>query len=191
MQAHNRLFADEPNFTAKFSHDWPNHQKEAWVGVSFILIFCFSFGLGWSPVPWALPAEVHASSRRAKGVAITTCCNWLFNFIIGVITPPMIQHIKWGTFLFFAAFSFMSAIWTWFFCPETKGVSLEGLDRIFGTKAGVEEIDAKADILHAIIGISSTTGRNDLPALGTGYQNDEVSDKGAAYKGQSEFVERV
>lgn len=90
---------------AKFSHDWVKYHNEAWVAVAFILIFMFTFGVGWSPVPWAMrkcrpssecagcmltpciAAEVHSSSRRAKGVAITTCACWLCNFIIGLITP--------------------------------------------------------------------------------------------------------
>lgn len=121
---------------AKYSHDWVKYHNEAWVAVAFILIFMFTFGVGWSPVPWAMreyrhfsmcvglclglviAAEVHSSSRRAKGVAITTCACWLCNFIIGLITPPMLQNIKYGTFLFFGAFAFLSGIWVWFFCPE-------------------------------------------------------------------------
>lgn len=38
----------------KYSYNWDAHPKEAWVGVGFILVFMFCFGLGWSPVPWAL-----------------------------------------------------------------------------------------------------------------------------------------
>lgn len=32
--------------------------------------------------PWAMPSEIFASSLRAKGVALSTCSNWLNNFII-------------------------------------------------------------------------------------------------------------
>ncbi|WVW85908.1 hypothetical protein I302_107946 [Kwoniella bestiolae CBS 10118] len=167
---------------AKFSGNWEAHQGPAWVGVAFILVFMFSFGLGWSPVPWAMPAEVHSSSRRAKGVAITTCCNWLFNFIIGVITPPMIQNIKFGTFFFFAAFSFLSALWTWFFCPETKGKTLEEMDAIFHTHAAHEELQAKAEILRAIVG---------LPAPASNGSHEDVDYKGGEYKGTDQHVERV
>lgn len=67
-----------------------------------------------------MPAEVHASSYRAKGVALATCSNWLNNFIIGLVTPPMVQNIGAGAFFFFGAFSFLSAVWTWFIAPETK-----------------------------------------------------------------------
>ncbi|WWC60053.1 uncharacterized protein I303_102616 [Kwoniella dejecticola CBS 10117] len=168
---------------AKFSGDWDAHQGPAWVGVSFILVFMFSFGLGWSPVPWALPAEVHASSRRAKGVAITTCCNWLFNFIIGLITPPMIQNIRYGTFLFFAAFSLLSFIWTWFFCPETKGKTLEEMDAVFHTHAAHEELQAKAEILRAVVG---------LPAPSVNGSHEEIDYKaGGEDKARTQYIENV
>jgi hypothetical protein len=66
----------------KYSYDWPNHSSQAWVGVSFIFVYIAMYGIGWGPIPWAMPAEVHASSYRAKGVALATCSNWFNNFII-------------------------------------------------------------------------------------------------------------
>lgn len=37
----------------------------------------------------------------------------------------MIRDIKYGTYIFFAAFCFLAALWVWFFCPETKNKTLE------------------------------------------------------------------
>lgn len=65
-------------------------------------------------------AEVHSSSRRAKGVAITTCTNWFFNFVVGLITPPMIQSTGFGTFIFFGIWAVLALIWAIFVPPETK-----------------------------------------------------------------------
>lgn len=104
----------------KYNGKWDQHPQAAWAGVAFIFVFMFSFGIGWSPVPWAIPSEINSSARRAKAVAISVCTNWICNCIIGLITPPMIQSIGFGTFIFFAGFALLSFIWTWFFCPETK-----------------------------------------------------------------------
>jgi MFS family permease len=91
----------------KFSSDWPSHGPEGWTSVAFLLFYMISFGASWGPVPWAMPAEIFPS-LRAKGVAISTCSNWLNNFIIvslnpspnrdcaqltkhqGVVTPPLV-----------------------------------------------------------------------------------------------------
>lgn len=136
----------------KYQGKWDDHPAAAWTGVAFILYFMFSFGIGWSPVPWAIPAEISATSRRAKTVGLSVIANWLFNFIIGLITPPMIASIKYGTFIFFGAFSFMSLFWTIFFCPETKGKTLEDMDILFHTNAAHEERLARADIIALVCG---------------------------------------
>ncbi|WVQ91962.1 hypothetical protein IAS59_005770 [Cryptococcus gattii] len=141
---------------AKYSDNWAAHQNAAWAGVGLLIAFMFFFGIGWSPVPWALPAEVHSSSRRAKGVAITTCTNWFFNFIVGLITPPMLQNIRYGTFIFFGAFAVLSGIWAWFLCPETKGLTLEAVDQLFHNHTAHEELKQKHDIISRMIGMELT-----------------------------------
>jgi len=100
---------------------------------------------------------VHSAARRARGVAITTCTNWFFNFIIGLITPPMLEKIGYGTFIFFGAFSVLSGLWTWFVCPETNGVTLEEMDRIFSSNTAHEELEAKHEILGLMIGGHAAT----------------------------------
>ena len=80
-------------------------------------------------VPWAMPSEIFPSSLRAKGVALATCSNWLNNFIIGLITPPLVINTGFGAYTFFAIFCFLSLIWTFYFVPETKGRTLEAMDQ--------------------------------------------------------------
>lgn len=115
----------------------------------FLYMLCF--GASWGPVPWAMPSEIFPSSIRGKGVAFATTSNWLnsksfknyharqmltlLDFIIGLITPPMISGTRgFGAYTFFAVFCGLSAVWTWFLVPETKGRSLEDMDRVFGDK---------------------------------------------------------
>lgn len=38
----------------------------------------------------------------------------------GLATPPLISNTGYGTFVFFAAFSVLSGVWTYFCVPETK-----------------------------------------------------------------------
>ena len=57
------------------------------------------------------------------------------NFIIGLVTPDMLSTIKWGTYIFFAAFCLLAFAFTYFFVPETKGKSLEDMDLVFGDNA--------------------------------------------------------
>ena len=54
------------------------------------------------------------------------------NFIVGQVTPDMLTGMKWGTFVFFGLMTFVGAFFIWFFVPETKRLTLEEMDIIFG-----------------------------------------------------------
>jgi Sugar (and other) transporter len=94
-----------------------------------------------------MPSEIFPSFLRAKGVAWSTCSNWLNNFIIGLITPPLIQNTRgFGAYIFFAFWCGVSFVWTYFFVPETKGRSLEDMDRVFGDRAAVADKKRRREI---------------------------------------------
>ncbi|KAJ9417986.1 general substrate transporter [Fusarium oxysporum] len=131
----------------RFSDDWPSHTAEGWTSVAFLLFYMLAFGASWGPVPWAMPAEVFPSSLRAKGVAISTCSNWINNFIIGLITPPLVRETGFGAYVFFAVFCLLSFVWVWFSVPETNGKSLEEMDSVFKDRTGVADIAEKDRIL--------------------------------------------
>lgn len=131
----------------KFSDSWPTHQDYAWAGVSFIFTYMISFGLSWGPVPWAMPSEIFPSSLRAKGVALSTCSNWGNNFIIGLITPALIDNTGYGAYVFFAVFCLLSGIWTYFCVPETASRTLEEMDDVFNDHVGHEDEARRKAIL--------------------------------------------
>jgi hypothetical protein len=74
-------------------------------------------------------------------MSVTTSANWMCNFIIGLITPPMIASIHFGTYIFFASFTVMMFFWVLIFVPETKGRSLEDMDTVFGDKSAVHDAE--------------------------------------------------
>ena len=123
----------------RYSNDWPSHRDAGWISVGFLLFYMLSFGASWGPVPWAMPSEIFQSSLRAKGVALSTCSNWLNNFIVGLITPPLVQNTGFGAYTFFAAFCLLSIVWTFGFVPETSGRTLEAMDHVFKDVVSEEE----------------------------------------------------
>ncbi|KAL8950413.1 MAG: hypothetical protein Q9222_003551 [Ikaeria aurantiellina] len=137
-------------FVGKYSKHWPDHRGPGWASVAFLLFYMLSFGSTWGPVPWAMPSEIFPSSLRAKGVALSTCSNWLNNFIIGLITPPLIQNTGFGAYTFFAIFCLLSLIWTYYFVPETRGRTLEQMDHVFNDVTSAEE-EARRHAIEADI----------------------------------------
>lgn len=110
-----------------------------WTGIAFIYIYDINFSYSFAPIGWVLPSEIFNLGNRSKAIAITTSTTWMCNFIIGLVTPDMLETITWGTYIFFAAFALIAFFFTYFFIPETKGKSLEDMDEIFGDTAAHEE----------------------------------------------------
>jgi len=95
-------------------------------------LFTASFAYSWGPIGWIYPSEIYPMRIRAKATSLTTASNWLFNFIIAEIVPVLMTQINWGVYLMFAGFGLLMAGWVMLTVPETKGKSLEEIDRLFG-----------------------------------------------------------
>ena len=93
-----------------------------------------------------MPAEIFPASLRAKGMAYTSMSNWFNNFIIGLITPPLIQKAGFGTYIFFGVFAILSGVWTYFVVPETNGRTLEQMDDVFKDNTAESEAIRRARI---------------------------------------------
>ncbi|KAK7420546.1 hypothetical protein QQX98_002745 [Neonectria punicea] len=96
-----------------------------------LFTYIASFGATWLPLPWLYPAEINPLKTRSKANAVSTCTNWLFNFLIVMVVPIMIKRISWGTYLFFAVVNACFFPVLYLFYPETANRSLEEIDIIF------------------------------------------------------------
>jgi hypothetical protein len=62
----------------------------------------------------------------------------------------MFKAWKWGTYIFFAVFLLGGIVWVWFCLPETKGVTLEEMDRVFKSHSGAEDAEILAEVRREI-----------------------------------------
>lgn len=113
--------------------------------IAFIFIYDVNFSYSFAPIGWVLPSEIFPIGIRAKAVSITTSSTWMCNFIIGLVTPRMLETMKFGTYLFFGVFAFMAFFFVWFCIPETKGRPLEEMDEVFNDIEAATEKQALAD----------------------------------------------
>jgi hypothetical protein len=58
----------------------------------------------------------------------------------------MLKSITFGTFYFFLVFCLILIVWVYFCVPETKGLRIEEMDKIFGGNQGAEDIARIEDI---------------------------------------------
>ncbi|KAI8180660.1 MFS glucose transporter mfs1 [Colletotrichum sp. SAR 10_86] len=122
-----------------FGESLRTNKSAGWAGIAFIYIYDINFSYSFAPIGWVLPSEIFNLGNRSKAMSITTSATWMCNFIIGLVTPDMLEKIGYGTYLFFAAFALIAFVMTYFFVPETRGKSLEEMDLVFGDTAAHEE----------------------------------------------------
>lgn len=99
--------------------------------VLLVIIYNASFGYSWGPLGFLIPPEVYPLSVRSKGVSLSTATNWLANYVVGQLTPILKESIGWVMYLFPATSCILSVMTVAYFYPETKGVELEDIDRLF------------------------------------------------------------
>ncbi|KAG2073755.1 general substrate transporter [Suillus decipiens] len=139
-----------------FQDDWGSNAIAAWVAVFCMYIFTAAYGMSFGPIGWVLPSEVFPLSMRSKGVSLSTASNWINNFLIGLITPPLMEMSSAATFMIFACACFGAYLWSSYVVPETAGISLEEMDAVFGSTAGQEDRKRKFELerelgLHGLI----------------------------------------
>lgn len=104
----------------------------------------------WNGTPWvinsvSLPSqlllyrltsfkEFFDPSFRSLAQACTTASNWLFNFLVSRFTEQMFAAMGYGVYMFFATLSFFAFIFAFFLIPETSGIPLEQVYRLFKIK---------------------------------------------------------
>ncbi|EAW09267.1 sugar porter family MFS transporter [Aspergillus clavatus NRRL 1] len=122
-----------------YGSDLVNHKSAGWAGIAFIYIYDINFSYSFAPIGWVLPSEIFNLSIRSKAISITTSATWMCNFVIGLVTPDMLESITYGTYIFFAAFCLLALAFTFFCIPETRGKTLEDMDLIFGDTVAHDE----------------------------------------------------
>jgi len=113
---------------------------------SGMYVFTAAYGISFGPVGWVLPSEVFPLSIRSKGVALSTASNWMNNFLIGLVTPVMVQASPALTFGTFAVASFAAYFWSTYWVPETANISLEEMDTVFKDGMGWEDKAVRTQI---------------------------------------------
>jgi len=130
----------------EFGSEWEIHPIAAWVAVSGVYLFTVAYGVSFGPVGWVLPNEVFPLSMRGKGAALSTASNWSNNFLIGLITPPLMENSPAMTFGVFGSACFVAYLWSTYVVPETANVSLEMIDEVFRSPAGQEDMLVKRQV---------------------------------------------
>lgn len=110
---------------------------QGYAALAFMLIYTAAFAMSWGPVCWVLLAEIFPNSIRAA-LSIAVAAQWIANWIVS-LTFPMMNDNVWLTEKFNHGFSYwiyaimglLSAVFVWKMVPETKGKTLEEMEKLW------------------------------------------------------------
>lgn len=104
--------------------------------MTFLLLFIAAHAVGQGAVIWVFIAEIFPNKIRAMGQSFGASVHWVFAAVITLITPVFLdadngifKDNPWPIFAFFAFMMALQLIWVFTKVPETKGVSLEDLEK--------------------------------------------------------------
>ncbi|KAH9482118.1 Major facilitator-type transporter ecdD [Psilocybe cubensis] len=111
--------------------------------IAFTCFYIAFFATSWGPVIWVLTGELFPLGVRAKSMSLAVASNWLWNFGIGYATPYLVNASTFGVngvraanlgvkvFFIWGGTCVGCFVFTYFFIPETRGLSLEQIDILY------------------------------------------------------------
>ncbi|KAI4357950.1 hypothetical protein L6164_001863 [Bauhinia variegata] len=111
----------------------PGHLPKwyAVVVVGVICIYVSGFAWSWGPLGWLVPSEIFPLEIRPAAQSVTVGVNMICTFFIAQFFTEMLCHFKFGLFLFFGCFVVLMTTFIYFFLPETKGVPIEEMSKVW------------------------------------------------------------
>lgn len=104
-------------------------------GAIFVLIpiitFIAFFAMSWGAVVWVLISEVFPNKIRGTAMSIATMALWIANFSVAQTFPWMVEKIEGKIYYIFAGICFIAFVFVWFMVTETKGKTLEEIEKIW------------------------------------------------------------
>lgn len=98
------------------------------IGGLGIYVACFAFGLG--PIFWLLISEIYPLKVRGTAMSAVTVTNWVMNFIVAISFLSLVSFLGHAyTFWLYGVIAIGARIFFYKFVPETKGKSLEQIEK--------------------------------------------------------------
>ena len=100
----------------------------------FIIIYTASFMMSWGPICWVLISELFPNKIMWKAVSVAVAAQWAANYLISSTYPAMMEFSGGLTYCFYGVMSVLSFIFVWKMVPETKGKTLEEMEKLWNNK---------------------------------------------------------
>jgi MFS transporter, SP family, galactose:H+ symporter len=103
-----------------------------WLAIGSLMSYVAFFAIGLGPVFWLLISEIFPLIMRGRAMGVATIANWGFNLLVALTFLQLLRaHGPAATFTLYALLSIVGWFFAYRFVPETKGLSLETIERFW------------------------------------------------------------
>jgi len=105
-------------------------QMTQWLSIISLSIFVIFYAISLGLLPYVIMSEVFPAKVRGMGMGLATATGWGINCLVTLFFLPAVEWVGQGpVFGFFAAICAVSFVFSYFLVPETKGRTLEHIER--------------------------------------------------------------
>jgi SP family xylose:H+ symportor-like MFS transporter len=108
------------------------------VALLCMLFYIAGFAVSWGPVTWVLLSEIFPNQIRGKAMAVAVAAQWIANFLVSWTfpilndNPNLLNKFHHGfAYWIYGVMSILAALFVWKIVPETKGRSLEQMEKLW------------------------------------------------------------
>ncbi|MFN3405941.1 MAG: sugar porter family MFS transporter [Cytophagaceae bacterium] len=102
----------------------------AFIVLAGILGFIIGFSISLGPVMWTMLSEIFPNRYRGMAISVAGTFNAITSFFVASIFPVELDYLGSAlTYFIFAGFMIIAILFVWKFVPETKGMSLEEIEK--------------------------------------------------------------
>ena len=107
----------------------------------FMLTYVASFAMSWGPVTWVLLSEIFPNRIRGRAMAVAVAAQWISNYLVSWTFPMMDKSTSLNNvfhhgfaYWIYGGMGLLAAWFMWKYVPETKGKSLEEMEKLWKKK---------------------------------------------------------
>ncbi|MBN1845564.1 MAG: sugar porter family MFS transporter [Sedimentisphaerales bacterium] len=101
--------------------------------VGFI-VFIAAHAFGQGAVIWVFISEIFPNALRARGQALGSFTHWFMAVLVSQTFPMFAEQLGWRIFAIYGVCMVGQLLWVLLAMPETRGVSLENIQRELGVE---------------------------------------------------------
>jgi SP family xylose:H+ symportor-like MFS transporter len=116
------------------------------VALCAVVLYIAGFALSWGPVTWVLLAEIFPNSIKNKAMAIAVAAQWIANWVVTLSFKVIDGNSQLNalfnhgfSYWIYGALSLLAAAFVYWYVPETKQMTLEGIQALWSRRASSAE----------------------------------------------------